>query len=417
VRLGILSQWYDPEPGPAAIPGIIARALRDLGHDVRVLTGFPNYPTGRLYEGFRQAPGFREQCDGIEVFRVPLIPSHDASAFRRAANYGSFALTAWARSGAFRGVDGLWVYNSPVTVGLPLRRHSRGGRLPYYLQVQDLWPESMTESGMAPTGVVGRVATAAALSAVRRMEREAAAIGLSSPSMSSTISARHPGVRLPFVQSPNPADEALFAPRAKSAAGLPRGWPDGFTVLYAGAVGDVQGLDSVVEAARMLAPDPAIQIVVVGDGIARERLVHAAAGIPNVHFLGRMDQVAVPGIFAAASVNLVSLADRPFLRATTPSKIAALLASEVPILGHLDGDGADLIRSSGAGPVTPPGDAAALAQAIRDLKASTPARLKDMARAGLRYYRAHLSAEAGAERIVERLAGPSPSTGHRADER
>lgn len=421
MRIGLLTQWYDPEPGPAALPGVLARALVELGHEVRVLTGFPNYPTGRLYDGYRQHWGFSEWRDGVEVFRAPLLPSHDSSAARRAANYLSFASTAWAYGRVLREVEGLWVYNSPITVGLPLHRHSRGGRIPYYLQVQDLWPESVLDSGMAPRGLAGRAATSAILGVVHRMEREAAVIGVSSSSMSNVIAARHSGVRMPLIQSPNPADESMYRPIARDRASRALGTTaDEFVVLYAGSIGDVQGLESVVAAGKLLRPASRVRIVLVGDGIAKARLIADAVGSPNVRFLDRVPPTEVPGLLAAADVHLVSLADRPALRAATPSKIATLLASAVPIVGHLAGDGAELIRRAGAGPVTSPGDPRALADALERLSAEPPARLEELGASGRAYYERFLSARAGAERVADALStarksAASRSAGHPGD--
>lgn len=414
MKIGLLTQWYDPEPGPAAIPGIVARALRDLGHEVQVLTGFPNYPSGRLVSGYSQRLGFSETLDGIAVHRAPLMTSHDASSVRRGLNYASFAVSAWARTDALRAVDALWVYNSPATVALPLARHSGRGAIPYFLQVQDLWPESVVESGMAPGGRVGRLTTAAIARIVRRMEREATVIGLSSPSMERVIASRHPHGHPLMIESLNPADESLFTPASPASARHPE-WARYFTVLYAGAVGDVQGLDSVIDAARLLVPDTHVRIEVVGDGIARDRLTRRARDLPNVRFHDRVAQADVPALLASASAHLVALADRPFLRATTPSKIATLLAVGVPIVGHLNGDGADLIRRSGAGVVSTAGDAADLARAIRSLSSAGADQLRRMAGAGRDYYEEHLSARAAATRIVDSLASTGRLARHRGD--
>src|SRR4051794_5829261 len=97
MRLGVLSQWFAPEPGGGAVPTVLANGLVDRGHDVQVLTGFPNYPTGRVYPGYRQALGFRETLQpSLDVRRVPLYASHDPRAARRSLNYLSFAGSAGA---------------------------------------------------------------------------------------------------------------------------------------------------------------------------------------------------------------------------------------------------------------------------------------------------------------------------------
>ena len=114
MRVGILSQWFPPETGPASIPGVLARGLVERGHDVTVLTGYPNYPTGVLYDGFSMKA--REDYDehGYAIRRVALYPDHSNRISGRLLNYGSFAASAIAfGTSALKGIDVLWVYNSP----------------------------------------------------------------------------------------------------------------------------------------------------------------------------------------------------------------------------------------------------------------------------------------------------------------
>ena len=147
MRILILSQFFDPEPIVKGLP--FARELSRRGHAVEVLTGFPNYPGGKLYPGYRLRPWQREVLDGIPVHRVALYPSHDGSAVRRTANYASFALSA-AVAGPFlvRKPDVVYVYHPPATVGLPalVFRALRG--CPVVYDVQDLWPDSVASSRM-----------------------------------------------------------------------------------------------------------------------------------------------------------------------------------------------------------------------------------------------------------------------------
>ncbi|GAB3604683.1 glycosyltransferase family 4 protein [Conyzicola nivalis] len=410
MKIGMLSQWFDPEPGPAAIPAVFAREFVAQGHEVSVLTGFPNYPSGEIYAGYKQQLRSKSFVDGFAVTRVPLYANHDSSARRRLANYASFALSATTLgAGALRGTDAIWVYNSPVTVALPLLAHSRFGKTPYFLQVQDLWPDSLIDSGMFPGGAVGRVGAAVIDKIVRVMENRSVVIGVSSPGARRLILERNSRLDpARIVDSPNPTDEALFRPVSEiNPSAVPEvPWANYFTLMYVGAVGDVQGLDSLVDAATILRGERHIRVVVVGDGIARQRLesLCVARGLDNVTFVGRVDKSLVPGYTATADVQLVSLADRPFLRSTTPSKIASLLASRVPIIGQISGDGADLIRKSGAGLIASPGDADALARAISTMAQAAGSELEAYAANGRKYYEEHLAAGVVAANVVEALS-------------
>ncbi len=408
MRIGILSQWYDPEPGPAAIPGVLAREFAASGHDVRVLTGFPNYPTGRVYPGHRQTWRKTSTVDGVTVTRVPLYASHDSSAVGRALNYLSFAVSATvlgARS--LRGCDMVWVYNSPATVALPLLVHTRWGRLPYFLHVQDLWPDSLVHSGMFPEGRAGRLALAVVSRTVSLTERLARRVGVISPSVADLVRERNPDVAEDdVVYVPNPTDEGLFTfdevPERRDG--------EPFVLMYSGAIGDVQGLDDVVEAVGSLPADVALRLVLVGDGIARSRLESLAARVDTcgrIDFVGRVPKERVPGLMRQAHAHLVSLGTSEFLEHTTPSKIPSLLASGAVVLGVIAGDGARLITRSGAGTVVPPGDGAALRSALVSLTALTTDDLRARGRSGRRHYDTHFSAARAAAAILSATSAPS----------
>lgn len=410
MKVGILSQWFDPEPGPAAIPGIFAREFVRAGHQVSVLTGFPNYPSGKIYAGFKQRIRTVGDAEGYKLTRVPVFPSHDSSPFGRMANYASFGITAAAfgRS-AFKATDGIWVYNSPITVALPLLIHSNWGHKPYFLQVQDLWPDSLIDSGMFPGGPVGTLAGKVISGVVRLMENFSGVIGVSSPSARELLLRRNPRLDpARIISAPNPTDERLFRPvDLLPRESLPKvSWAGKFSVMYVGAVGDVQGLDSVLGAATVLKPHKDIQLVIVGDGIAKSRLEKQAISdkLNNVTFVGRVEKDLVPGYIGTADVQLVSLAERDFLRYTTPSKIASLLASRVPIIGQLSGDGAKLIEESGAGVLANPGDPGSLADAILWMANLSAIERAQYAARGHRYYVHTQSATVIAGRVVEALS-------------
>lgn len=410
MKIGILSQWFDPEPGPASLPGVYAREFIASGHDVSILTGFPNYPTGRVYDGYRVRWRHRERRDGAAVTRVALYPSHSSSAVGRISNYASFALSATASGGsALRDADAVWVYNSPITVGLPLLWHTKAGKTPFFLHVQDLWPDSLIESGMMPSGRLGRFASAAVDRVVRLTERRAAIVGVSSRSMRDVILERHPGIDPEkFVYAPNPTNEELFRPACviRDELGLVADEVEKVELMYAGAIGEVQGLDTLLDAAAMLREQSHIQFSIVGDGISRPRLERRAASenLHNVRFLGRVAQAAIPELIARAQIQIVSLAAAPFLSHTTPSKISALLASGVPIVGQLSGDGARIIRESGAGAAITPGDASGLSAAIAAMVDGGPRLWAEMGAAGRAYYETNLSARATAGTVLRSLS-------------
>ena len=138
----ILTQWYPPEPG--LLIQELAQTLMAHGHQVTVLTGFPNYPSGQLYPGYRLKLLQRETIAGVPVVRVPLYPEHSRSGIKRALNYLSFAVSA-ATLGWFAvsKPDVMFVYHPPLTIGIPAYVLSRLWRIPFVYQIQDMWPETL----------------------------------------------------------------------------------------------------------------------------------------------------------------------------------------------------------------------------------------------------------------------------------
>jgi glycosyltransferase involved in cell wall biosynthesis len=404
MRLGMLTQWFDPEPGPAAVPGVLARGLAGRGHGVRVLTGFPNYPHGSVYDGYRQALRHVETtAPGVEVRRVPLYPSHDDRVVNRAANYLSFAGSAATRASRYLGdADAVWVYNSPATVGAVAAHLRRRRRAPFLLHVMDVWPDSVLASAMLGSRRARQVAERALTALVSHTYDAASVIAVTSPGQLDLLRSRGvPGDKLRYV--PVWADEEIFHPRPADRDLLPESARDASLVLmYAGSLGHVQNLEASVEAAAA-ARDVGVHLVLVGGGIAEPALRARAADLraENVHFLGAVPPAAMGPLSAAADVHLVSLADTPLLRVTMPSKVQAIMAMGRPIVAACAGDAAATVTGAGAGVAVTPGSVQELTATLRDLASATSA-LTDMGTAARRHYLQEFSRD-GAVAAVESL--------------
>jgi glycosyltransferase involved in cell wall biosynthesis len=388
MRIVFLTQWFDPEPG--AIRGLpLARWLAARGHEVRVLTGVPNYPGGRLHPGYRMRLWQREVMDGIPVLRVPLYPSHDASAVGRVMNYASFALSAATIGAALVGeADVAYVYHPPATVGLPAMVLKGLRRLPFVYHIGDMWPESVVDSGMLGDGALRRVAERTLHVVCRTVYRQANAITVLSPGFKRLLVERGvPAHKVHVVY--NWTDEAVFRPAARDEA-LARelGLAGRFNVVYAGNLGAFQGLEAVIRAAARIAHESAIQLVIVGTGQREAALKRLARelGVDNVRFLGRREYWDMPKIYALADVLLVHLRDLPFFAATIPSKTQVSLACGRPVLMAVRGDAADVVRRAGAGVTCSPEDDAELADAIVKLAHTDREELEAMGARGRAAY-------------------------------
>ena len=398
MRVGFITQWYDPEGGSALTFGNIARGLTRHGCDLEVLTGLPNYPQGSLYPGYRVRPYAREVRDGIVVHRAPLYPSHDARVVQRSLNYLSFGAASTAVGlRSLRGVDVTLAVPSPPTAAAAALALKRAYGTPFGVHIHDLWPDSMMASGMV-RGRAGRMALRALGALCDRIYAEASFVAVTSPGMVEVLRGRGVAAdKLSVV--PNWADEATFSPVAPVEAVR-----DECVFMYAGAVGDVQGLDAAV---RAMAGVPAgIRLEIVGNGPARRRLeaLTRELGLNTVTFRDAVAPREVPGLIADADVQLVSLADLPLFEHTMPSKIANALASAVPVVAAVAGDAADVVLRSGAGIVTPPGDVDRLREALVSTASLSVAERRARGRAGREYYEREMSESAGLTRLTELLS-------------
>lgn len=418
MRIGILSQWYAPEPGPAALVAVAARALAERGHDVHVLTGFPNYPNGKMAPGYHQTLLMREELDGVHVTRVPLYPSHDQSAARRISNYASFGVSAALLGApAMPRLDVLWVNYSPITTGLPMWALQFLQGVPTVCEVVDLWPDTMDVAGLRGTGIVRRTTRGLPDRWCQAMYASSDAVVYISPRVGTMLADR--GVhraRLHYI--PKSADESVFRPGGASMRDELGISPDAMVLSYAGAMGTAQGLDSLIDACALI-DDPRLVVLLAGSGTRENELREKAADLgqsDRIRFLGRLPQERMTDFLATSNLAYVSLADHPLSWATMPSKTQSTLSAGRPILAATHGDSAELVQSHGVGFTAHPGDPRTIADAIRSALEAGNGALESMGAAARALYlskfsvrhttdqmEALMTAIAGRRRTIPRL--------------
>lgn len=385
IRVGIVSEYYDPEGGSAVVPGFIARALTRRGMSVDVLTGFPNYPHGRLHDGYRQAPHVLEQHKGVRVHRVPLYPSHSDRAVARVAAYASFAATSTLAMGCLRACDVILVYSTPVSVGLgPVLTRLMGTR-PVVTLVEDLWPETLLHSGMAGTGRAWRAVEAAAEGFSNWVYQRSDALGVISPGMRDALVARGiPRAKLHLLYNWVP-DELLPPISADTARGAAR---TSTRFIYAGNLGEPQGVQSIVQAAVNLRSRPDIHFTLVGSGVLASSIQERIneEGLTNIDLVGPQPVEQVSCLVAQADVQLVTLAASKLFEMTIPSKVQFSLAFGKPIVAAVAGDPAAVLRDSGSAFICVPGDAEALTKTVLEASSQPQDVLDEMGRRGREYF-------------------------------
>lgn len=405
-----VTQWFTPEP--SVQPLRIAKELKHSGHDVSVLTGFPNYPTGQVQPGYRASRPGQDEIEGLSVFRAPLYPSHDRSAIKRFLNYGSWALSAtlfWSR--LFKGKDVSLVYSSPATAAFPAMVAKRMFKVPYVLLIQDVWPDSIFASGFLKgrvAGITERVLTWF----VGLTYRGASRIAVTSPGMHGLLVARGvPAEKLALIYNAVEDDgtRPKVEPVGREELGLGQ---DEMVFMYAGNHGAAQSLNTLIDAVGRLPETSGVRLVMIGAGTERDALRDLAASLPGGHrilFLDAVPREQVHAYTEMADVQIVSLADRPLFAVTMPSKVQSILSAGQPMLAIAAGDVASIVTESGCGLAADPGDRGAVTEALNVLAMTGKDALADMGASGRRYYEEQMSPTVNAQRLsdlVDEAAGP-----------
>lgn len=373
-RVLYLSQWFPPENGAVGLQ--VAKGLIARGYEVEALTGFPNYPTGRLAPGYVLAPYHREVIDDVVVHRVFLYPSHDRSSVLRALNYLSFFISSFVFClTRGRRYDAIYVYHPPIMPALAVALSGFLTRRPFVLEVQDLWPDSVAASAMTGTGLMTRILDPIC----RYVYRRAAFVLGQSVGMVARLVERGSAPESTGVIY-NWADESLTRTTGSyDIAAL--GFEGRFNFVYAGNIGVMQALETLIKAAHRVADtSPHVQLTLIGEGAERGRLeaLIAKLGARNVQLLPGVPQVQIGDVLAAADVLIVHLRDDPLFEITLPSKLQFYLAMGRPVLAGVRGEAARLVEDADVGVVFEPENVAAAAEAFERLASARRADLEAM---------------------------------------
>lgn len=364
MRVLIVSQYFWPENFRI---NDLARELVRRGHNLTVLTGIPNYPAGKIFEAFKRNRAAFDHYDGASIYRVPMLVRGSGN-LRLLLNYLSFVVGAcifgsWKlRKQEF---DVIFVFEpSPVTVGLPAVLLGRLKHAPVVFWVQDLWPETLAAVGVLRSprllAVVGML--------VRFIYNRCSLVLGQSHGFMGNI-AQYCVDTKKIRCFPNWAEEIFCFADIVPAPEIPIR-EGAFNILFAGNVGEAQDFPTILDAAESLKHNTTIRWLIVGDGrmtdwlraeVAKRNLEHCFL------LLGRFPLARMPSFFSHADALLVSLKRDPVFALTIPAKVQSYLLAGIPLLGMLDGDGADVIRNANAGLVCPAGNSQQLAQAVLDL--------------------------------------------------
>ncbi len=365
MKLLILTQYFPPEMGaPQARLFELATRLRDRGHTITVLTAMPNYPTGRVFDGYRRRLYMDRVVDGTRVIRTWIYPSKSSRALPRLLSYLSFAKSSVALGTWSVGSQDVVLFESPplflVPSGLLIGR-ATGARI--VMNVSDIWPDIIVRMGRATGGPLLR----AMLWLEKFGYEHSDVVALTNPGAMAQIKARFPHVQTTVIS--NGVDTHLFRPELRSEAirrSLGAG-ADDFLVGYCGLLGLAQGLEVVIGAAERLKDRPRVKLFLMGDGPVRDELLALARekDLPNLAFQDRRPKAGVPAVLASCNVSLVPLMTH--LPGTMPSKTYEALAAGTPPIVTRGCEADTLVSQFNAGRTFEPLDADGLAEAICEL--------------------------------------------------
>ncbi len=380
----IITQYFRPENFRI---NEISLSLEQKGHRVTVLTGQPNYPGGSFFPGYGLFKKTRENFHGVKVLRVPVIPRGRGGSIRLILNYLSFAAGA-GLLGPFLcrdRYDVIFVYEpSPITVGLPAIVMKKIKNAPVMFWVQDLWPETLSAVGI----INSKIMLKAVGWLVRFIYSRCDKILIQSKSFKSSIE-KYTSDSEKIIYFPNSA-EKLYRPLScdfDSKQG--RLMPPGFRVMFAGNIGAAQGFATILKAADILKEYRDIHWIIIGDGRmgkwVKKEIIKLGLE-ETMHLLGKHPIETMPVFFSFAHVLLVTLKKDPVFSLTIPAKLQSYLACGRPVVAALDGAGAEVVRESGAGIVSPPDDHEKLAGAVLEMYRLSEEEREKMGWKGRKYF-------------------------------
>ena len=388
MKILIIIQWCKPEPDFKCIP--MAKALQALGHDVEVLTGFPNYPGGSIYPGYQISFLQRELIDNVPVIRVPVYPSHNSSSIKRALNYLSFALSS-AIIGPFvtSRSDVVYVYNPMGFTGIIFKALKR---TPFVYDIQDIWPDSIVSSGFVRLG--SNILSLLSFF-FSWFYSSASKIIVQSQGFKSILEDR--GVQSSKLEVLyNWCNEESLSFNSSED---PR-WKDCLVIAYSGNIGASQSLNCVIDVAQSLQfTNPHIHFVFIGAGTELESLKARSFGLQNVSFISQVPQSELSSFLNNADALLVHLVKDPLFDITIPSKVQFYLASGKPILAGVSGEACQLIERSGSGFVFEPENSKSLLDAILKLNSLPRSELALIGAKARKYYFEEFSLSVAATRL------------------
>ncbi len=401
MKILIISQYFWPESFRI---NDLALSLDDMGHEITVLTGLPNYPSGAISEGYGYQSVGKDRHNNVTIYRVPLIPRMKSKSWQLILNYISFVLTSCILGPFYcrDNYDVIFVYEpSPFTVGIPGVLFRFLKKAPMIFWVQDLWPESIKAAGAIDSKFILNLVS----KMVKWIYYRCDLILVQSESFikPAVDAGADPNKTFYF---PNWAEDFYKPISLENTNDISDKFPKGFIVLFAGNLGEAQSLNTITSAALRLKHLKDLHWVIIGDGRRKEWMENEVKklGIEQcMYFLGRKPTQDMPKYFSHADTLLVTLKDETVFSQTIPSKVQSYMACARPIIGSLNGEGARVINESAGGVAVNAEDEKALAEAILSIYNLDKTQRDKMGECSYNYYKLHYDRSILLDRLVSMM--------------
>jgi glycosyltransferase involved in cell wall biosynthesis len=364
-KITLITQWFPPEP--AYLWKDLASALQDNGHDVTVITSFPNYPHGKIYDGYKQTLSSTEYIDRLKVVRLPVYPNHSPSIIKRGFSYLSFTFSV-----IFIGIfkigkpDIILCYSPPLTTGVAAALLAKFKKVPFILNVQDMWPDTLISSGMIKKGFLTNTISIVANWLYKNAK---AVVVLSDGFNEHLVTLGVPPRKVHTISNwssdindkPNKSNDEN---KWRKKLYLDK---HDFIVMFAGNIGPAQALDSVLEAAEIVKKtNNRIKFVFVGSGLALESLKKQVEKntLNNVIFCGRIPYEDMNQLYDIADALLIHLKKDDLFKVTIPHKLLTYLSIGKPIISAVTGEVNNIVDKSSAGFSSPSENPKKLSESI-----------------------------------------------------
>jgi len=402
MRILLYTQYFSPETNaPANRWDYFTNYLKNKGHEITVLTSYPNHPQRKIFQGYKNRFRTIENKDGIKIIRCYTYISPSVKFIPRLLNYLSFSFSSYLNSLSLKRFDLIIVSIPPIFVGFTGLKIAKRLKVPLVLDLRDLWPEAAEETGYLKKGSLYYYT----LNKARNLYQKATVILVNSPALKEDLICSYGISSNKIFYIPNGADLEFFrndydTKEIEEKYNL----KNKFVVLYTGIIGFAQGIETIIKTANLLKEKNEIVFLIVGSGPKEEEIKNLVKELrlTNVILTGQRPREEMPYFVSRADVCLATYKNSPVFKKNIPSKIFDYMASGKPIIVNLEGEASEIILSAQAGLLSLPEDPESLKEAILKIYES-PILKEKMGESALIYARQYYDKKVISENLEEIL--------------